>query len=142
MMSTWNTPTCGSTVATCAPRFAKSAARIDAATVPIGRNGTGREGADLPAEDLRRPLERGDEHAVAPVPMRPQAMAFCGTVRAAGRHRAKRGAGAKQGIARGVCLAAPERAHRVPQPAPRRERAFSRRHDRELARRQGAPALL
>ena len=44
MMSTWNTPTCGSTAATCAPRFAKSAARIDAATVPIAGNGTGRGG--------------------------------------------------------------------------------------------------
>src|SRR4051794_18558748 len=142
MMSTWNTPTCGSTVATCAPRFAKSAARIDAATVPIGRNGTGREGADLRADDLRRPLERGDEHAVAAVAMRPEPVALGGPVQTDRQDGPQGRAGAEEGIAHRVGLAPCERADRIDEPATWRERRFGRRRDRQLTRRQGADPFL
>src|SRR5262249_41636982 len=116
MMSTWNTPTCGSTAATCAPRFAKSAARIDAATVPIVRNGTGRGRPNLRADDLRRPFERGHEHAVAPVAMGPQPVALDRPVGSLGRDRPELGTGAEEGVADRIGLPARERADRIDQP--------------------------
>src|SRR3954453_975192 len=142
MMSTWNTPTCGSTATTCAPRFAKSAARIDAATVPIGRNGTGRDHANLRTDDLRRPLEGGDEHAVAPVAMGPEPMALGGPAGAVGPPPPQARASAQQRVAHGIGFPASEGADRVDEPPVRAERGLRGRHDRELPRRQGAHAFL
>src|SRR3954469_18223340 len=130
MMSTWNTPTCGSTAATCAPRFAKSAARIDAATVPIGRNGPGRNEGTLRADGVRHSFEGGDEHAVAAVAMGPQPMAFGESVRAGSHDRPERPARAKQGVAHRVGLAPREGADRVDEPATRRQRLSRSRGDR------------
>src|SRR6185436_17490606 len=142
MMSTWKTPTCGSTAATCAPRFAKSAARIDAATVPIGGNGTGRDGAERRTDDLRRPLERGDEHAVTAVAMGPQAMAFGIAVGPSRHDGPERGAGPQEGVADRIGLASREGADRVHEPAAGGERRLGGGDDRQLPRGKGAHPLL
>ena len=73
MMSMWMTSACCSTSLTCSAKRARSAERIDAASLPTRPMVLG--GLGLPGEG-------GDEHPIAPVPMGPQSNPGRSAVRA------------------------------------------------------------
>ena len=88
----------------------------------------------------RRPTTRGErrhEHAVAAMPMRPQAVAVGAAVRAVGSPIGLEvGAMAEERVAGGVGLGPRERAHRVDQPAAGPQQVGRRRSDRHLESRE------
>ena len=119
MMSTWNTPTYGSTAATCAPNRAKSAARMEAATVPMWPSSYRATPRIPSAGGPTTRGERRDEHGVAPVPMRPEPVT--GRPRPSGPSvsiGSRSGRRAQQRVTDRIRLGPRERAHRVHQPSP------------------------
>ena len=133
MMSMWMTSACCSTSLTCSARWARSAERIDAASLPT---------RPMVLGGLRLPGEGGDEHPIAPVPMGPQSNPGRSAVRAVHLHRLQVGPMADDGIGRCVGLGAREGAHRVDEPASRLQQIGECCGDRHLGARQLAELIL
>ena len=135
MMSTWMTSAYGSTSLTWSPRRARSAARIDAESLPIAAYRTRRSSADRPlSRSARTPprtsrRSRGGAATADGAPTRPSGPGRC-------ERQQVRPAAPEQRVDDRVGLRPRERAHRVDEPAAGAQQV-RRRRGRSRA---GAPA--